>query len=225
MSKSKMLALTVVAVAAVVLAGGLVASNMGFKLNYVLLGSTDPGSASGTNYVSLPYNPQVGIGNAQELFKDIGAEGGAVTELQRHLRASNTFEVYKLVPGGVGVTNFVLTPGEGYIFNMAGGAFNYIIVGSHNPAATVTLEGTGVGGSASGTNYYAHPYHGVAATAKELFLETGAVEVQSHIRSSNAFAVYKLVPGGVPDFALNPGEANIVNMPNGASLVFTPAHY
>ena len=45
-----------VAAAALLVAGGLFASNMGFKLNYVMDGPADNGSASGTQALALPFN-------------------------------------------------------------------------------------------------------------------------------------------------------------------------
>ena len=46
-NQRRMAALMVVALAVLIATGGLVASNMGFKLNYPLLDGGDPGSASG----------------------------------------------------------------------------------------------------------------------------------------------------------------------------------
>ena len=81
-----------VAVLAVVLAGGLTASNMGFKLNYALIaaGQAVPEggtSLNGTNDLSLPDNPQAGFITANDLRLDIGAPAnGGITKL---LRANN----------------------------------------------------------------------------------------------------------------------------------------
>ena len=50
-----------VGLVAVVVAGGLFASNMGFKLNYTLVADQDVNSRSGANTLSLPYNPQTDL--------------------------------------------------------------------------------------------------------------------------------------------------------------------
>ena len=61
-NKRRVVAISVVALAALIMAGGLVASNMGFKLAYELVaGDAGVTSASGQNSLGLPYNRQVGI--------------------------------------------------------------------------------------------------------------------------------------------------------------------
>jgi hypothetical protein len=210
MRKRKLTAIAVVAIAAVVLAGGLMASNMGFKLNFLLNGSSS--SNSGTNYVSLPYNTQVGINTAKDLFLDIGA-----ATIQKHTRSTDQFQIYTF-----GAGDFSLNAGEAYIVGMGSADLNYIIVGSHDPSAQVQLDGAGTNGSASGTNYYAHPYHAVSATAQDLFLEIGAATLQRHNRASDQFQIYTF---GAPNFSLNPGDAYIVNLGAGQNILFTPAHY
>ena len=98
--------------AAVLVAGGLFASNMGFKLNYTLDGPGTNGSATGTSSLALPYNQQTNLTNAEDLINDINASAGSsvVANVARWLKASDGLEVYT---GSSGV-NFSLTPGEGY---------------------------------------------------------------------------------------------------------------
>jgi hypothetical protein len=107
--KRSLTVLVVVLTSAVILTGGLMASNMGFKLNRALLAGTDPGSKSGTQTIGLPYNRQVGIDTAQQLFTDIGD----AQNIQKFLGATDTFQTY-----GKGDTDFDITPGEAYFVKM-----------------------------------------------------------------------------------------------------------
>jgi hypothetical protein len=73
--------------------------------------------------------------------------------------------------------------------------------------------------SNSGTQRYAHPYHGVSAFASELITETGAIEVQRYDTATDSNEAYP----GVADFALEPGVAYLVRV--GGNINFIPAHY
>ena len=88
--KAFLAGLSLVGVTALLLAGGLMASNMGFKLNFPLVGSNDSASISGTNYMGMPYNQQVGINNARDLFLDIGG----VQSISQHRKFDDLFEFY-----------------------------------------------------------------------------------------------------------------------------------
>jgi hypothetical protein len=227
MRKSRIVlaATSIVAVGLLVLAGGLMASNMGFKLNLPLKKSSPGVSASGTNYISLPYNAQVGMLTAKDLFLDIQA-GGEVQFLNQHTKVDDSFAVYTFGGGTAPPNGWTLQAGEAYIAKV-GADQNYIIVGSHNPGLTISLFGSSPGVSASGTNYYSHPYHGVAANAKELFLEIGG-DVQflnQHTKVDDSFAVYTFGGGTAPPNGWNlvPGEGYIVKI--GSDQDFVPAHY
>lgn len=209
-------AVLVVAVAMVVLAGGLVASNMGFKLNYSLKGAQGGVSQSGNNTLSLPYNRQQGIDTAQDLFVDILA-AGTVQNLQNFLPATDSFQIYSFAS-----PNFGLSAGVGVFAKMGAGGADYIVVGSHDPSASVALSAAG-GGSQSGNNLYAPPYHGTAATAKDLFIEIGTgvtQNVQRFLTLTDSVQVYSFAS---PDFPIVPGEAYFVKM--GSSKNHTPSHY
>jgi hypothetical protein len=219
-------ALSVVAVAAVVLAGGLMASNMGFKLNMPLYGAgqaVPPSgvSASGTNFIGLPYNQQVGIVTARDLWNDLGANPDIL--ISRHIKATDAFNFYgtstDLPPNG-----WNLAAGEAYVVKLGNVSQNYIVVGSHNPGLAIQLVGAGPG---SGTNFYSHPYHGTAATARDLWNELGAnpdILISRHIKQSDAFNFYgtstDIPPNG---WNMQPGEGLIVKVAVNQS--FTPAHY
>ena len=105
--KRSMTVLVVVLAAAVVLTGGLMASNMGFKLNRALKSAADPGSASGTQLLGLPYNRQVGIDTAEALFKDISS-AGSIQNIQRYDTTNDTY-----VPYTFGLADFPLVAGQG----------------------------------------------------------------------------------------------------------------
>jgi hypothetical protein len=119
-----------VGVLAVVLAGGLLASNMGFKLNYALIagGQAVPEggtSLNGTNDLSLPDNPQAGFVTANDLRLDIGAAAnGGISKL---LRASNGTQTYSGKGAGL---NFNLVPGAAYTVRITG-ASNVSFIPNH----------------------------------------------------------------------------------------------
>jgi hypothetical protein len=205
-------AVSLVAAAAVILAGGLLASNMGFKLNYPLRAASGT-SLTGSNTIALPYNRQVGIDTAQDLFLDVTA-AGTVQNIQKFLPATDSFQLYTY-----GSANFGLAQGEGYFVKMGTDA-DYIVVGSHDPAAVVQLNAAG-GGSVSGSNFFAPPYHTTAATAQDLFLEIATAQnIQKFLPATDSFQLYTY---GSANFALTPGEAYFVKMQTSKS--YTPSHY
>ena len=213
MTKNRSLTvLVVVLAAAVVLTGGLMASNMGFKLNRSLLAGTDPGSNSGTQTIALPYNRQVGIDTASALFSDIGG----VQNIQGYDTQTDSFTFYTF-----GSPDFALVAGQGYFVKM-GQNKNYIVVGSHDPSAVIQLESAGPA-SNSGTNLYAPPYHGTASDATALFQELGGANVQNiqaYDTATDSFVFYSF---GASNFNINPGEAYFVKM--GTTLAYSPSHY
>ena len=210
--KRSMTVMVVVLAAAVVLTGGLMASNMGFKLNRALLAGSDPGSNSGTQTLGLPYNRQVGIDTASELFSDITG----VQNIQAYNTATDGYLFYSF-----GSPDFALEAGRG-LFVKAGQNFNYIVVGSHDPSAVIQLESAGAA-SNSGTNLYAPPYHATAATARALFQELGGANVQNIQGYNTATDGFNFYSFGSPDFNINPGEAYFVKM--GSTLAYSPSHY
>jgi hypothetical protein len=221
--KVMLTALSIVTVGALVLAGGLLASNMGFKLNLPLVAGSVGVSASGTNFIGLPYNQQVGQVTARDLFTDILA-GGSVQFLNKHRKIDDQFEFYTFGGGSLPPNGWNLQAGEAYIAKV-GANQNYIIVGSHNPGLSINLVAGA--GSASGTNFYVHPYHGVAATARDLFLEIGgSVQfINKHRKLDDQFEFYTFGGGSRPPNGWNlaPGEGYIIKV--GSNIGLTPAHY
>jgi hypothetical protein len=234
-----------VAALAVVLAGGLLASNMGFKLNYTLVaaGQAVPETAAGgnglsqdgTNDLSLPDFPQTGLATASNLITDIGiqARGG----VSKFIRDNNSLQTYTGVLGTK--PDFALVAGDAYRVRVTGAAsVPYIIVGSHNPSLSHTLIAAGqpvpetaAGGnglSQDGTNTYNYPYHSVAATASALIAEIGPAArggVSKFIRDNNSLQTYTGLLGTKPDFALVPGAAYRVRITGTSNISFVPNHY
>ena len=207
-------------VTAVALTGSaLVASNMGFKLNYTLSGPGG-GVLSGTNTLALPDNRQTGLADAKNLMDDIGF--ASVTNVQKYLSATDTLQVYTGRKSGG--TAFPLQAGAGYFVKMAANV-NYIVVGSDDPSLIYTLSGPGAG-SLSGTNFYAYNYHQTAADAKALMDDIGfasVTNVQKYLKATDTLQVYTGRKSGGTSFALTPGEAYFVKM--AATANYTPSHY
>jgi hypothetical protein len=213
---------TVAAAAMVVLAGGLMASNMGFKLNYQLVGQAVGVSATGSQTIALPFNPQVGMTVAQHLMSDMALAPGTPQNLQKFLPTSDSFQLYTFGDHG-GPNDFTLNPGEGY-FVKVGADFNYIIVGSHDPSAVVTLNPSGVGGSATGSNLIAPPYHTTATNALELFQELGSAQnLQRFLPLTDSFELYDF--SNFNNFAIQPGVAYFAKVGGGGPVGWQPSHY
>ncbi len=221
MSKRTFVGVMVVALAVVVMAGGLLASNMGFKLNYTLTQLTAGVSKSGTNTLALPDNRQNALNTAKDLMNDIGF--ASTTSVAKFLKSSDTLYAYTGRIGSPAV--FALTAGEGYFVKMKT-TINYIVVGSDNPLLTTTLQQLTAGVSKTGTNFYAYNYHQTAATAKELMNDIGfasTTSVAKFLKSSDALYAYTGRLGSPADFALVPGEAYYIKMKT--TVNYTPSHY
>jgi hypothetical protein len=217
----------VVALAAIVLlvAGVVVASNMGFKLNKPLEGPGTNGSASGTQDVALPFNQQTSLVNASHLHADIIASGGTGVSVSRFNPQTDALLTYA---GVTTESDFALTPAEGYRVKLSN-TINYIIVGSHDPGLVVNLDGPGTNGSASGSQLYAYPYHSTANSASqlrdEILAQAGGAAILS-ISRFNPQTDALLTYAGVTtesDFALTPGEAYIVK--TSVDIAYVPSHY
>jgi hypothetical protein len=215
-------------VAAVALTGSaLVASNMGFKLNYSLdqTGAPVPGGTSkfGINTLALPDNRQSGLNTSIDLMNDIGFAGTA--NIQRFVEASDGLEVYTGRKGSPNV-NFALATGDAYFVTMTT-TTPYIVVGSDDPAITYALNAIQAGVSKSGTNFYAYNYHQTAATSIALMNDIGftsTANIQRYIENSNGLEVYTGRKGSPNvDFPLVPGEGYFVVMTS--TVNYAPSHY
>jgi hypothetical protein len=114
MKKKTFVLAMIVAVALVMAAGGLFASNMGFKLNYQML-QAGTGSAAGDNTLSLPYNRQSGISMASNLKTDIGSGCYSISRFDPTTGGIPT--PYTGLKGSG--PDFAINPGEGYFVNMS----------------------------------------------------------------------------------------------------------
>jgi hypothetical protein len=215
----------VAAAAAVVLGGGvLIASNMGFKLNFTFLG---PGGASaGKTITSLPYNRQVGIDRANHLRTDIINSGGTGVTIARLITSSNTYQTYS---GASTLQDFDLAAGEAYLVQLTNSpSLQYIIVGSHQPGQAITFPGPG--GASAGRKLYAPPYHTTNTDASGLRNEIlnlaspvgGVVSVARLITSSNTYQTYSGA-STLQNFLLQPGVGYLVQV--SVTKTLTPAHY
>lgn len=221
MTKKTFIGAMAVVLAVALTGSALVASNMGFKLNYTL-SQAGAGVLDGTNTIALPDNRQTGLNTAKNLMDDIGSAN--VTNISKFLQATNAFASYtgrKSSPA----PDFALTAGEGYYVKMAT-TTNYIIVGSDDPTLAYSLKQAGAG-VLDGTNFFAYNYHQTAATSKTLMDDIGSANVlniSKLLQATNAFASYtgrKSSPAA--DFALVPGQAYYVKM--STTVNYLPSHY
>ncbi len=201
---------------------GIVASNMGFKLNYRLESSAAAGSLSGTNTLGLPYNKQTGIVTAFNLIGDIGPTN--VASVSNFIESTDGFAVYTGAKGSPD-PDFPLEEGKAVFVKMTTGV-DYIVVGSHNPSQAISLDAAGAG-SNSGTNFFAVPYHTTAGTAFDLIGDIGSgsvASVSNFIESTDGFAVYTGAKGSPdPNFNIVPGKGYFVKMTT--TVNYVPSHY
>lgn len=210
---------------AVLVAGGLLASNMGFKLNYTLNGPGVNGSATGTATLAMPYNQQTNLVDAEDLIGDINAGAGSsvVSSVSRYVKQTDGLETYT---GAAGV-NFALVPGDSYLAQVSAST-NYIMVGSHDPSLAIALDGPGTNGSATGTSAWSYPYHGTAVDAESLIDEinlaagsSAVTSVSRYLGGSDGLETYTGAAG--VNFALAPGEGYFIQVASDVSWV--PSHY
>jgi hypothetical protein len=198
------------AIAALVLAGRLLASNLGFHIEHTLLGPED--SASGTNWLALPWVPAAGLDSASDLFVQLG--GAATVEYVARVDP----ESRGLVTYTGGTENdFALSPGEGLVVKMKE-TVQYDLIGSHDPVS-ITLRGPA--DAMSGDNQYAPPYHGTAKTASALIEDIGSAFVDSVTRwvtDTDGIQSYTGTSG--VDFPLVPGHSYRVRVKR--TVEYTP---
>jgi hypothetical protein len=216
------LAVLAVALAVVFGAGAHVASNMGFKIEYPMLG-TGAGSASGLNLIALPDYKMAGIVHAGNLMTDMGFPN--VASVSRFIEANDALETYTGRKSGGVVVPFPLGNAGLYVRMLT--TIHYIIVGSHDPSLVHPLDAAGAG-SNSGLNLLAYPYHHTAVDAKALMDDIGFTNVASvsrFLRASDTLQTYTgRKSGGIAvPFPLTPGEAYFVRM--NTTVNYIPSHY
>jgi len=234
MSKKNTYVIVAVALCAILAAGGILASNMGFKLNYPLNKTGTAGSKSGTSTLSLPYFRQTGLNDSIGLIQDIegvpGPTFSKVISVSKFLEGTDSLQTYTGRMGSPGA-NFLLVAGEGYRVQMSGDV-NYIVVGSHDPSLAVALDQPG-GTSKSGTNDYAPPYNITAATSVDLIKDIEAVpgptfgkviSVSKFLTTSDSLQTYTGRMGSPgANFTLVPGESYRVQM--SVAVPYIASHY
>src|SRR5262245_17823242 len=136
MSRKRVTGGVFVGLAVALTVGSLVASNMGFKLNYALNNTAAGVSKTGLNTLALPDNRQSGLGTAKQLMDDVGF--ASVDAIQRFIASSNGFLTYTGRAPVSTAANFNLTSGEAVFVRMRT-TTNYIVVGSDDPALTYTF--------------------------------------------------------------------------------------
>ncbi|MDH3628961.1 MAG: hypothetical protein OES25_15045 [Acidobacteriota bacterium] len=211
--------------AAALVAGGLFASNMGFKLNYEIQDSVAAGGGSGQSTIALPFNQQTNIGDAFDLITDINtaAGGSVVAQVAQFDAQTNLLASYN---GSIG-TAFPILGGEGYVVQVTS-LVNYVIVGSHDPSLVVALDAQGTNGSASGQNFIAYPYHSTSADAKDLIDEVDAASAPGNTvaisflsKTTNLLNSYNGSIGTA--FPLVAGESYVIQVL--ADVAWVPSHY
>lgn len=211
--RNRTFVLAALALAAVLVAGGLFASNMGFKLAYEL----NTSSPTGANTLGLPFNQQTNLSNAEDLIGDIETSVGSpiVVSVSKYIKATDSFAPYT----GFSGVNFSLESGEAYLVSVNAPG-TYIVVGSHNPSLSINFSSTA---SPTGSNFYAFPYHGTPTNADELLTDIGAgvVSVSKYTQATDSFAPYTGFSG--VNFSLKPGEGYLVSV--SSDISYTPSHY
>ena len=228
MAKKGHLIAALAATCVVAAMGALLASNMGFKINYALTGpSSGGGMGSGKNLLALPYIRQTGLNNAHHLYLDIG--GPVVSNVAKFNRTTDSLQTYtgrRTSPS----QSFTLIPGEGYYVTMNANV-NYIIVGTHDPAVAYVLQAAAPGTSKSGKNLYAPPYHITATNALQLMLDIGegsvspVANVARYNKSNDTVQTYTGRMGSplAQPFTIVPGEAYFVTM--NSTVPYIASHY
>jgi hypothetical protein len=221
MTKKTFLGAMTVVTAVALTGGALVASNMGFKLNYQLLQTTGVVSVDGTSTIALPDNRQTGLNDAKNLMDDIGFLN--IQSVQKFIRSDNSLQTYTGRKNSLAA--FPLAAGEGYRVKMQT-TVNYIIVGSDDPTLAYNFQQTTGGVSVDGTSQYAYNYHQTATDAKALMDDIGFANIQSvqkFIRSDNSLQTYTGRKNSLAAFALVPGESYRVKMQT--TVNYIPSHY
>jgi hypothetical protein len=227
MSKKRAFAFMALAVCVIAAAGGLLASNMGFKLNYQLLAAASGVSATGKQQLALPYFRQTGINDSLQLMLDIGSGSVLpVTSVARFNKATDTYTTYTGRMGSAAI--FPLVSGDGYLVSMNSNV-NYIIVGAHDPSLAYSLQAASPGVSATGKNLYAPPYNIVATNSLGIMLDIGGgsvlpvANVARFNRATDTYTTYTGRMGSAAIFTLVPGDAYLISM--NSTVPYIASHY
>ena len=182
------------------------ASNMGFKVNRLLVGGN-----SIKQWVSIPYRSP--YHNADDILQRLMAGSGTVTRYLPTFPASTEFWT-----GSLG-TNFAVMPGEGYELAPTI-TIERLIVGSHDASVVVPA-----GGFIANREYIMSiPYHSVSETADDLLRELPTGGTLTKLLPTSPPSVSFWTGSLGTNFPLVIGEAYkfkpIANAPG-----FIPSHY
>jgi len=210
---AKRMKLWVVGALLLTVVGGAVASNMGFKFvpNLNIANSAFP--------VGIPFNHN--YTDAQSIYADIQASGCSPASVSRIFGPAEK-GVSSWFPGAFGEDFTVTTSatGEGYSIQVTSPCTTWVIVGSHNPAQSISMTNVG-----SPTYLLSVPYHTTAIDANSFFTEIGPNLVQvDRISGAGAKGHTTWFPGAFGNnFAVKIGEA--LDFSVSAPTSWTPAHY
>lgn len=233
MSKRTYVLVMAFALVAVLATGGLMASNMGFKLAYTFYGfGVDTGggniTGSGENHFALPFFPHLGLTNAQSLRGDILSGAGCAGNVDFVQIFDPTQNARATWFGGkIGGTNFAITGCQSYFATISSGqTCSYLNAGTHDPAQDCTFNGTGVAGYLVGENTYSLPFHTTANNAGDLLTEIADANfVQRFDQLTNSRQSWFGAKIGGTNFAITPGEGYFVQMGAGLTTTIKPEHY
>jgi hypothetical protein len=222
-----------VAICAILAATGIMASNMGYKLNKPLYKPAPAISKSGTNTLGLPYFRQTGLDTSFTLIQDIengGPPFSKVVSISKCLEASDTLQVYTGRMASPG-PNFALAPADCLYVQMSSD-LNYLVVGSQDPAFVISLDAPSAA-SKSGTNCVALPYNSSVLTAFELMKDIEGIATPPF---SKVVSISKFLTGtdtlqtytgrmGTPglNFNILPGDCYKIQM--SVAVPYLPSHY
>lgn len=224
--KSRLTLAVVLVAATMLVAGGVaVASNTGFKINRPLV--VAGAGQIGNNWVSIPYfNP---YGNGNSLCTQLGLVSTGITRAALLKTDPATGVSVSANCGNAGT--FTWNAGQGVRVRNAGtGApTSAIIVGSHNPALTLTIPKSGAGNI--GSFWFAVPYHTTAVSAADLCASIGMTSsgitrasVGRLNATTGAFTSASCGTAAASTLTLVLGEAVRLREPN-ATINFVPAHF
>ena len=229
MTKKTFLGAMAVVTAVALTGSALVASNMGFKLNYQLkAGDAGVTSKTGTNVLALPDNRQTGLTTSITLMNDIGFT--SVANVQNFIKQIDGLDVYTGRKGSP-KPDFALNAGAAVFVAMnPASTVNYIVVGSDDPALAYNLKAGDAGvTSKTGTNFYAYNYHQTATDAITLMNDIGftaVANVQNFIKQTDGLDTYTGRKGSPkPNFVMVPGAGYFVAMNPASTVNYIPSHY
>jgi hypothetical protein len=223
--------MAVVFVAAVILVAGgaAIASNTGFKLNKDITRPAVPGGQKGFYWTALPYfNPYT---NGLDFCQKVGLiSSGALQHSLFRVNPNGTTSGPSLCSAAAG---FSLTPGLAVRIIAPGAPApavpSIIIVGSHNPALSISIPAAT---PTAGSVWFAPPYHTTAVTLRDVCIQAG-MGVSGPIATIGQIFFVDEVTGGPNPLLCNSNTTLTTNvvlgkgyrLRNPAATSFIPAHF